>query len=101
MLISQVVPEAPKTSTFFSEKNGEPFVNTAKAELDKDFTKTSNDPTKEGTPFGEKEKPTIHRCTIPYGSVANQKPTGGKVVRVNENEEYEETIEEMKILILI
>ncbi len=91
------VPEAPKTSTF-SEKNGEPFVNTAKAELDKDFTKTSNDPTKEGTPFGEKEKTEQFTDAqyVPTGSVANQKPTGGKVVRVNENEEYEETIEEIE-----
>lgn len=89
------VPEAPKT-TSFSEKLGEPFNNTAKAELDKDLKATASDPEKQGEPFGDNSKAEEFKKAeyVPAGSVANQHPSGGKVVRVNENEEYEETIEE-------
>ena len=89
------VPEAPKT-TGFSPKLGEPFNNAAQATLDKDLKATANDPTKQSEPFGEKEKAEENKDAqyVPKGSVANQHPSGGKVVRVNENEEYEETIEE-------
>lgn len=89
------VPEAPKT-TSFSEKLGEPFNNTAKAELDKDLKATASDPEKQGEPFGDNSKAEEFKKAeyVPAGSVANQNPSGGKVVRVNENEEYEETIEE-------
>lgn len=89
------VPEAPKTSAF-SPKLGEPFTNTAEAKLDSDLKTTANDPEKQGEPFGDNKK--AEECKdaqyVPDGSVANQKPSGGKVVRVNENEEYVETIEE-------
>lgn len=89
------VPEAPKT-TSFSEKLGEPFNNAAKAELDKDLKATASDPEKQGEPFGDNSKAEEYKKAeyVPAGSVANQNPSGGKVVRVNENEEYEETIEE-------
>ena len=80
------VPEAPKTSGF-NAKIGEPFNVTAKAELDGDFKKTAEKPEKQGEPFGdsaktEKEKDAQY---VPSGSVANQKPKGGKVVKVDES----------------
>ena len=89
------VPEAPKT-TGFSPKLGEPFTDKAEAELDKDLKATANDPEKQSEPFGDNEKAEEYKDAqyVPDGSVANKKPSGGKVVRVNENEEYEETIEE-------
>jgi hypothetical protein len=89
------VPEAPKT-TGFSPKLGEPFNNNAEAKLDKDLKATASDPEKQGEPFGEKEKTEEYKKAeyVPSGSVANQHPSGGKVVRVNEECEYEETIEE-------
>ena len=79
------VPEAPKT-TAFNSKLGEPFTETATAELDKDFKKTANSPEKQGEPFGETEKAENYKDAeyVPQGSVANQKPKGGKVVKVNE-----------------
>lgn len=80
------VPEAPKT-TSFNDKIGKPFEVTAKAELDGDFKKTAEKPEKQGEPFGdsakaEKEKDAEY---VPSGSVANQKPKGGKVVKVDES----------------
>ena len=89
------VPEAPKT-TSFNPNLGEPFTNKATAELDKDLKATAKDPEKQGAPFGEKEKTEEYKNAeyVPQGSVANQHPSGGKVVRVNENEDFEETIEE-------
>ena len=79
-------PEAPKTAKF-NDKIGKPFEVTAKAELDGDFKKTSASPEKQGEPFGdsakaEKEKDAEY---VPSGSVANQKPKGGKVVKVDES----------------
>jgi hypothetical protein len=78
-------PEAPKTAKF-NDKIGKPFDVTAKAELDGDFKKTAEKPEKQGEPFGdsakaEKEKDAEY---VPSGSVANQKPKGGKVVKVDE-----------------
>jgi HIV Tat-specific factor 1 len=88
-------PEAPKT-TAFSPKLGEPFTNTAEAKLDSDLKTTANNPEKQGEPFGDNSKAEEYKDAqyVPDGSVANKKPSGGKVVRVNENEEFEETIEE-------
>lgn len=89
------VPEAPKT-TGFSAKLGEPFTDTAEAKLDQDLKATANDPEKQSEPFGDNKKAEEYKDAqyVPDGSVANKKPSGGKVVRVNENDEYEETIEE-------
>jgi hypothetical protein len=89
------VPEAPKT-TGFSPKLGEPFNNAAQATFDKDLKASASDPAKQGEPFGEKEKAEENKDAqyVPAGSVANQHPSGGKVVRVNESDMYEETIEE-------
>ena len=89
------VPEAPKT-TSFNPNLGEPFTNKATANLDKDLKAKANNPEKQGEPFGEKEKTKKYKNAeyVPQGSVANQHPSGGKVVRVNENEGFEETIEE-------
>lgn len=80
------VPEAPKT-TSFNDKIGKPFEIAAKAELDGDFKKTSESPEKQGEPFGDTEKPETEKDAeyVPSGSVANQKPKGGKVVKVNES----------------
>ena len=88
-------PEAPKTSNF-SATIGTPFNQKAEAKLDSDLKTTANDPKKQSTPFGENDKAEEYKDAefVPQGSVANQKPTGGKVVKVNENEEFEETIEE-------
>jgi hypothetical protein len=88
-------PEAPKT-TGFNPNLGEPFTNKAEATLDKDLKQTANDPEKQGEPFGDNEKAEEYKDAqyVPDGSVANKKPSGGKVVRVNENEEYVESIEE-------
>ena len=79
-------PEAKKTAKF-NDKIGKPFDVTAKAELDGDFKKTANSPEKQSAPFGdsakaEKEKDAEY---VPSGSVANQKPKGGKVVKVDES----------------
>ena len=89
------VPEAPKT-TGFSPKLGGPFTNTAEAKLDSDLKASANSPEKQGEPFGDNSKTEENKDAqyVPDGSVANKKPSGGKVVRVNENEEYEETLEE-------
>lgn len=82
------VPEAPKT-TSFSAKLGKPFDETATANLDKDMKKTASDPKKQGEPFGETEKAEEYKDAqyVPDNSVANKKPSGGKVVRVNEEKE--------------
>ena len=104
-------PEAPKTASF-SEKIGKPFDITAKAELDKDFKKTANNPENQSEPFDAEVKVTDadmesdkmpssenNNCEeyedakyVPDGSVANQKPTGGKVVRVNETIDIEKDV---------
>ena len=101
-------PEAPKTASF-SEKIGKPFDITAKAELDKDFKKTANNPESQSEPFDAEVKVTDadmesdkmpsgekNNCEeyedakyVPDGSVANRKPTGGKVVKVNESTDLE------------
>ena len=79
------VPEAPKT-TNFSPKLGEPFTNSTEATLDKDLKKTATDPEKQSEPFGDNTKAEEYTDAkyVPDGSVANKKPSGGKVVRVNE-----------------
>lgn len=104
-------PEAPKTASF-SEKIGKPFDITAKAELDKDFKKTANNPESQSEPFDAEVKVTDadmesdkmpsgekNNCEeyedakyVPDGSVANQKPTGGKVVKVNEATKFDENL---------
>ena len=78
-------PEAPKTAKF-NDKIGKPFEVTAKAELDGDFKKTSASPEKQGEPFGDTAKAETEKDAeyVPQGSVANQKPKGGKVVKVDE-----------------
>lgn len=88
-------PEAPKT-TSFTPNLGVPFNNTAKATLDTDLKATANDPEKQGEPFGDNSKTEEYKDAqyVPKNSVANQKPSGGKVVKVNENNDFEETIEE-------
>ncbi len=112
-------PEAPKTASF-SEKIGKPFEETAKAELDKDLKATADSPEKQGEPFEKEETVTDAdmesdknpKCTdcsckdyedakyVPEDSVANKKPSGGKVVKVNESTDIdnEEMVNEDDIL---
>ena len=77
-------PEAPKTSSF--EPKAGPFTETATAELDKDMKASASDPKKQGEPFGDNAKTEESKDAeyVPQGSVANQKPKGGKVVKVDE-----------------
>lgn len=80
-------PEAPKGNNDADK----PFTETAKAELDKDFNKTTDNPSENGEPFGAKDKPEAGKdvkdsdVASDGKSVAVQKPTGGKVVKVNES----------------
>lgn len=78
-------PEAPKTSSF--EPKAAPFTETATAELDKDMKATASNPEKQGEPFGDTSKAEEPKDAeyVPQGSVANQKPKGGKVVKVDES----------------
>lgn len=84
------VPEAPKT-TKFTPSIGEPFENKAEAKLDKDLNVKSKNPEKQGEPFGEEAKTEEYEDAkfVPNNSVANQHPSGGKVVKVNESNDYD------------
>ena len=96
------VPEAPASHPSDKKVNS-PFTDTAVANGDKDFTKTATDPAKQGAPFdkdGEAtnadmqsdKKPngktdatyTEKAQYVPDNTVADKKPSGGKVVRVTE-----------------
>lgn len=98
-------PEAPKTATF-TPTIGTPFTEKGEAKLDKDLKATANDPKKVGGPFEKEEKVTDADMEsdknpkggdakngmkaaeyVPADAVAAKKPSGGKVVRVNEAEE--------------
>lgn len=97
------VPEAPASHPSDKKVNS-PFTDTAVANGDKDFTKTATDPAKQGAPFdkdGEAtnadmqsdKKPTGKTDAtytekaqyVPDNTVADKKPSGGKVVRVTED----------------
>lgn len=103
------VPEAPKTVTSKDGNLSAPFEEPAKAELDKDLkTNYKNKPKDQGEPFeddvkvdnadmesdkmekgskGKVGKPFDEKAKyVPANSVADKKPAGGKVVRVNESE---------------
>ena len=96
------VPEAPASHPSDKKVNS-PFTDTAVANGDKDFTKTATEPAKQGAPFdkdGEAtnadmqsdKKPTGKTDAtytekaqyVPDNTVADKKPSGGKVVRVTE-----------------
>lgn len=97
------LPEAPASNPSDEEVNS-PFTDTAVAKGEKDFKKEEHDHEKAGGPFekdGEvsnkemqsDKKPVIKTDAtytekaqyVPDNSVADKKPSGGKVVRVNEN----------------
>ena len=97
------LPEAPAKNPS-DEKVNSPFTDTAVAEGEKDFKKQETDHVKVGTPFekdgevtnkemGSDKKPVVNTDAtytekaqyVPDNSVADKKPSGGKVVRVNEN----------------
>lgn len=96
-------PEAPKTASF-TANIGHPFEEKAEAKLDKDLKATASTPSKQGEPFNKEEKVAdsdmesdkapkgCESCKdyedakyVPADAVAAKKPTGGKVVRVNED----------------
>ena len=96
------VPEAPASHPSDKKVNS-PFTDTAVANGDKDFTKTATDPAKQGAPFdkdGEATNADMQSDKNPTGktdatytekaqyvpdnTVADKKPSGGKVVRVTE-----------------
>ena len=97
------IPEAPATNPS-DEKVNSPFTDTAVAKGDKDFKKEEHDYEKAGGPFekdgkvSNKEMQSDKRPVIktdatytekakyvPGNSVADKNPSGGKAVRVNEN----------------
>ena len=114
------LPEAPKTASKTKSQN-EPFTETAKAELDKDSIESSKDHKKKA-PFDEdgevsdsdmqsdknpkckggcsnKNAPhTEDAKYVPDNSVANQKPKGGKVVKVNESKKHVVRMTEEQVL---
>jgi hypothetical protein len=103
------VPEAPKTANAEPKTMGGPYTDKAEAVLDKDLKAKAESPKTQGTPF-EKDvnvtdkdmqsdkKESDNEPTgepfdkkaeyVPKDAVANMHPSGGKVVRVNENEEW-------------
>lgn len=97
------LPEAPATNPSDKKVNS-PFTDTAVAKGDKDFKKEEHDHETAGTPFDKNgqisnkqmqsdKKPTANTDAtytekakyVPDNTVADQHPSGGKVVRVNEN----------------
>ena len=98
------VPEAPATNPSEKTKNA-PFTDKSKAELDKDFEKTSDNHETAGEPFNNKENvsnsdmeddknkkggsnvnsPNTEKAKFaPENSIANQHPKGAKSVKMNE-----------------
>ena len=79
-------PEAPKGSNDADK----PFTETSKATLDKDIKETANDPEKQGEPFGDSAKSEEGKDVKDSDiysdgkAVAAEHPSGGKVVKVNE-----------------
>ena len=54
--MKHTLPEAPKTHTGSADSvGGNPFTDTATAELDKDFNTKANNPKSQGAPFNKKE----------------------------------------------
>ena len=98
------VPEAPASHPS-NKKVNSPFTDTAVAKGDKEFTKTETNYEKAGAPFNQDGKVTDKDMQsdkkpsgsgedktysekaqyAPDNSVADKKPSGGKVVKVNEN----------------
>lgn len=96
------VPEAPKTAEGEPKSQGTPFIDKAEAKLDKDLKAAASNPEKQGDPFEENGEATDadmqndknlsgSKCDMekpkyaPKNAVAAMKPSGGKVVKVNEN----------------
>lgn len=68
----------PKNSSKTAKNSGEPFEKEVKPAPEKMDIETTNKKPSEAGKFGEDAK------NVPAGSVANQKPKGGKVVKVTE-----------------
>lgn len=106
------VPEAPASHPSDKKVNS-PFTDTAVANGDKDFTKTETNHEKAGAPFDKDGKVTDKDMQsdknpskntdavykedakyVPDNSVADKKPSGGKVVKVNEGKHVFKLTEE-------
>lgn len=101
---AHTLPEAPAKNPSEKEVNS-PFTDTAVAKGDKDFTVTNTKPETAGAPFDKDGKATNADMQsdkkakgntgdevyskdaqyVPNNSVADQKPTGGKVTRADES----------------
>ena len=96
------LPEAPSSHPS-KDKVNSPFTNTAVAKGDKEFTEKQTDPKKAGYPYENSVKVTNKDMQsdkmrkgdtgntyseeakyVPDNSVANKKPSGGKVAKVDE-----------------
>lgn len=113
---NNTVPEAPASHPSEKKVNS-PFTDTAVAKGDKEFTKTETDHEKAGAPFNKDgevtdkdmqsdKKPTENTDAVysetakyvPDNTVADKKPSGGKVVKVNENKKRTIKLTEAQVL---
>ena len=114
--MSHTLPEAPSKNPS-DEKVNAPYSDNAKAEGDKDFNKESSDHKHAGNPYmndgtvkdsdmtsdknekGEKgDVYTDNAEYVPSNSVANQKPSGGKSVKMNEGKKRTFKLTEEQVL---
>lgn len=100
---AHTLPEAPAKNPS-DEQVHTPFTDTAVAKGDKEFTKTETNPATAGGPFENSAKVEMESDKkpsgngedtysqdakyVPDGSVANQKPSGGKVTRADESKRH-------------
>lgn len=109
---AHTLPEAPAKNPS-DEQVHTPFTDTAVAKGDKEFTKTETNPATAGGPFETTAKAEMQSDKkpsgngedtynqdakyVPDGSVANQKPTGGKVTRADESKKRTIKVTEQQI----
>ena len=111
------LPEAPASNPS-KDKVNSPFTDTAVANGDKDTKQTSTDPKKEGQPYDNETKVTDNDMQsdkkpngngnndtysekakyVPDNSVANKKPSGGKVAKVDESQRRTFKLTEEQVL---
>lgn len=70
----------PKTSTLKPQEAGAPFEDKAKAELEKDKNFKAGIPAKQGEPFDEPAKDVLGNAVV------TKKPSGGKTIKVTEQQ---------------
>ena len=111
------LPEAPASNPS-KDKVNSPFTDTAVANGDKDTKQTSTDPKKEGQPYDNETKVTDNDMQsdkkpngdgkddtysekakyVPDNSVADKKPSGGKVAKVDESQRRTFKLTEEQVL---